>query len=124
MSYERAFALRDNPFGPTRPLSGIKNPALMQMLESRPLMVDVEPILFELYCLTCGPFEKHISEFKGLIATAGYADRTSIGLSSFIFLILGHKGTGKTSLVHAMVPLETMQGKWPTGLVRLRPMAA
>ena len=72
LSYEKAFALRDNPFRPTMPLEGVKNYAMMQQLDSLPLRIHMEPKLFRLYCEKAGPFESHIGEFQELIAEAGY----------------------------------------------------
>jgi replication-associated recombination protein RarA len=104
VSYENAFALRDNPFGPTRLLEGITKPSVMQSLESLPLRSHLEPKLLALYCGQAGPFDQHLSFFQHLIATAGYnADPPSAGLKSLIFLIKGYQGTGKTTIANAMV---------------------
>jgi len=104
ISYEKAFALRDNPFRPTQILEGVKNFSMMQELDSRPLRIHKEPKLFSLYCEKAGPFESLVHEFQDRIAQEGYRiNPPSAGFNPFIFLIVGSKGTGKTTLANTMI---------------------
>ena len=117
LNYHDAFALRDNPFGPTKLLVGITDPSVMQMLVSRPLRIHVEPRLETLYSPDAGPFAEFCRRFEVLIATAGYTANPSVrGISSFILLIVGYQGTGKTTVTNVMIDMLkrcTPQGERP-----------
>lgn len=104
MDYRKAFALLDNPFGLTRPRPGYVDVGLWQTLQKMPLLVDRDHQLLELYCEQAGPFGEHIKTFQEQISLYAYtAEPPSAGMEPFIWLIMGHKGTGKTSLGHFLI---------------------
>jgi hypothetical protein len=103
-NYDKAFALRDNPFRPRKALKGVKNISAMKDLDSLPLRVHKEPKLLALYCKKAGPFKSLLDQFKERIEQDGYcAKPPSIGINPIIFLIEGPQGTGKTTLANAMI---------------------
>lgn len=104
LKYSNFFALSDNPFGPTKPLSKISKISVMRTLQSYPLRIYEEPKLLKLYCSQAGPFEQHTKRFLDKISLLSYnIDPPSAGFESLIFLISGYKGTGKTTLVNFMI---------------------
>jgi hypothetical protein len=109
--WKKAFALNDNPFGPTSPLAGMAKPKLIVDLAGGPLPVHQEPKLLDLYCYAAGPLlpprggrkrQLVIDDFKGQLAIDGFAPDRGVGVRSFIFCIRGPKGTGKTTLANVM----------------------
>ena len=103
-SYIQAFALEDNPFAPTRPLPKVGNAAVMTNLDRKPLPIDVEPELKQLYCADAGPFCEHLKTFEETIEESGYDPSTGArGMNSFVFLIQGPQGTGKSTLANLLV---------------------
>jgi hypothetical protein len=107
LTYQDAFALRDSPFGPRRPMPGV-SPPLTQSLESRPLLIHQNRLLLDLYSPDAGPFGKRSEDFEVELATAEYRvanplDPASRGVTSYVFLILGDRGTGKSTLASWMI---------------------
>ena len=102
-SHEKAFALRDNPFRPMRRIPGVTRVAFLASLETRPLRMDIEPALRHLYVPKLGLSDRHEAEFQHVIRSQGGYRPGSAGFQSFIFLISGYQGTGKTTLASAMI---------------------
>jgi hypothetical protein len=105
-SYSQAFALNDNPFSPTKRLENVPldNAPLMTALVSQPLRIHKERALLELYCREAGPYGQLLQHFKNELNLEGFDDNPpSVGNFSYIFLIRGPQGTGKTSLANVMI---------------------
>ncbi len=98
--FQDAFGLRENPFCPTSPLPGIKNPLSMANLKTRPMQVRREHALDALYCEdVCA---ECLGRFASLAGDGGY-EPPQIGVLPLLVVILGSQGTGKTTLANRMV---------------------
>jgi hypothetical protein len=100
LTYEQAFGLRDNPFCPVKPLLGMTKPNLISNLSAEPLRVHEEPLLMTLHYEGLG--RQSLVQFKEMASEAGYAP-PAIGTQSFLSIILGPQGTGKTTLANVLV---------------------
>jgi hypothetical protein len=104
VDFEKAFALTDNPFGPTkRALINATQRGAMRELYQSPLRVHVEPALMKLYCPQAGPFAEQEQRFKQKMESRGYTNSPpDRGNDPFCFFIRGGKGTGKSTLANVM----------------------
>src|SRR5689334_11054199 len=100
-NYQDAFGLSDNPFCPTQALAGMHNLLAIQNLSSLPLRVHEEPLLMKLYCPIVGT-QDAVDNFKDMISDNGY-EPPSVGTQSFLTVIRGPQGTGKTTLANVLV---------------------
>jgi hypothetical protein len=104
MSFTAAFGLSDNPFLPTRAIEGVKDRNAMRDLDRKPLRLHEEPALEDLFVEKAGPFDQYLRDFRRKLSLAGYSeDPGAAPLTSFAFLIIGKHGTGKSTLVNAML---------------------
>jgi len=99
--FKNFFGLFDNPFNPSvLPVAG-DAPA---MLVTLPLILYEHPELHSLYSDDAGPFRQHEEDFRQELELNGYSPvGPSAGTQSYIFLIAGPEGSGKTTLMSAMV---------------------
>jgi hypothetical protein len=105
LDFTRSFGLRDNPFLPT-PLGveGVSKRKVLRDLVVKPLRLHEDPALQPLFVPRAGPFADHLDDFRDRLAVAGYThEGQSAPLTSFAFLIIGKAGTGKSTLVNAML---------------------
>src|SRR6266705_2541469 len=101
--FEKAFALRDNPFGPILPL-GLNNIALQDSLETKPLLIHSEPVLNYLFSCDAGPFWTYLDNFKTYARKLGFRDvPPRAGFKSSLFSIYGFEGTGKSTFAQAVI---------------------
>jgi hypothetical protein len=104
MSFTKAFGLSDNPFRPMRMLQGVENRNAMRDLHRKALRIHEEPALECLFVQEAGPFAEHLDDFCTKLSSAGYSpDPRAAPLTSFAFLVSGEQGTGKSTLVNAML---------------------
>lgn len=104
--YEKAFALRDDPFKPKQLLSGLTNPPLQDSLEIRPLLINSDIALEFLYSRHAGRFKHYEEVFQDYARGEGYRDDTDptrVGANSALVSLYGYEGTGKTTLAQAMI---------------------
>lgn len=101
MTYEETFSLRDNPFCPRKALSGVP-PVLMANLSLSPLRIRQAPPLLNLYSRNIGT-SQCMKNFLDVLNENEYSDDpASLGTQSFVFVIRGSEGTGKTTLANWM----------------------
>lgn len=74
ISYETAFALRDNPFRPTPELPSMIRKTLISEVDSRPLTIHREPTLEPLFSFEAGPFGEYFARFERAL----YRQATSV----------------------------------------------
>jgi GTPase SAR1 family protein len=104
LSFTPAFGLNDNPFRPTRALPGVRNRNALRDLDRKPLRLHEEPALQPLFVPEAGQFAAHLEDFRRKLSLAGYSPAAEAApLTSFAFLIIGKQGTGKSTLVNAML---------------------
>jgi hypothetical protein len=105
---------------PIQPLTGLNNIGAQNDLETKPLLINSEPALQRLFSDSAGPFGTHLTAFKTLARQRGYHDRPpQVGVKSHIFSIYGYEGTGKTTLVQAIISwLKTCKPKTGDWYVR------
>jgi hypothetical protein len=109
-TYEKAFCLTDNPFGPKRPLAGVSVPLLRSIYIS-PLKLDADDDdngLYKLYVPDAGPFDDLHTRYLTKLEAENYwaggpARESSVGINSFISFLHGPIGTGKTTLMNLMI---------------------
>lgn len=104
--YDKAFALRDNPFNPRDDIEGATNETLTWDLANKPLLVRLEPALERLYSPDAGPFGTYLENFQRFARRNGYRDKPlppKAGKIPFLCSIFGIEGTGKTTLSQVMV---------------------
>jgi len=98
ITYKQAFALTDNPFGPSTPFPDMTRPNLLSDIQSLPLNIHREPKLKQLYCADAGPFRAHFDRFSRAIGRRHFSSNpASRGVTSDLVVIRGDQGTGKTS---------------------------
>jgi hypothetical protein len=97
--FARVFGLNDDPFNPRR--VPVKELALLSNLYKRPLQLERDHALDELFVPEAGPFAEHLEEFDGRLEIAGYHDNPVMTIEPFAFLVSGEEGTGKSTLVSA-----------------------
>lgn len=107
-TYEKSFGLTDNPFSPKKLLPGVKSALMMREIYIKPLRLDDDDGLFQLYVGDAGPFDQVHGAYRTRLEGEGYAEgaaggQSSVGLNSFIFFIHGPIGTGKTTLMNMML---------------------
>lgn len=110
-TYEKSFCLTDNPFSPKKPLAGVKMPFLMKSIYINPLKLDADDDdngLYRLYVPDAGPFDDIHQQYLTKLQGENYWESApgrapSVGLNSFIFLVRGPIGTGKTTLMNLMI---------------------
>jgi hypothetical protein len=100
--YLRAFGLRDNPFRPYSKLKGVSKTGGSN-LDTKPLRLHEEEPLADLFVPRAGPFEQHLSDFRQQLELVGYGADEVEPTTSFAFLVTGKQGTGKSTLVNAML---------------------
>ena len=102
--YLPLFGLNDNPFAPARlGEKGIER-KYADNLVTRPLRLDGEPRLMELYVPDAGPFGEHLEEFESLLDEYGYSPMArELGNQSLALMIAGPTGTGKSTLANRML---------------------
>jgi hypothetical protein len=102
-TYLRTFGLRDNPFRPYSKLEGVSK-AAGSNLDTKPLRLHEEERLEAMFVPRAGPFEQHLSDFRQQLELAGYLPGEDVEpVTSFAFLVIGKQGTGKSTLVNAML---------------------
>lgn len=111
--YKEAFGLSDNPFGPRRQVGGLP-PNLTQELEKRPLLLHRDSRLDHLYCEKLPSFNSACLNFQALVEADGYtADPPQRGVTSYMVMIGGDRGAGKTTLASRL--LQLMLKRCPEG---------
>jgi hypothetical protein len=103
LTYLRTFGLRDNPFRPYSRLQGVSR-AAGSNLDTKPLRLHEEAGLENMFVPRAGPFEQHLEDFRQRLELAGYRPGEDVEpVTSFAFLVIGKQGTGKSTLVNAML---------------------
>ncbi len=100
--FAEAFGLDDDPFSPTA-MSEVQDKSLLTDLHKRPLRVDRDPGLDKLFISEAGPFDAHLRTFGKLLVIGGYRRDPVQATRSYAFLVRGEQGTGKSTLVYALI---------------------
>jgi hypothetical protein len=99
--FARVFGLNDDPFSPTV-MPAVQDRSLLTELYRRPLRMDRDQALKELFVPDAGPFADYLGRFEKLLRAAGFR-RDPVTGKPFAFLVSGEEGTGKSTLVSAFV---------------------
>jgi hypothetical protein len=107
-TYKKAFGLRDNPFSPKQQFPGVRSQVLMKSIFVNPIRLDDDDGLYPLYVGGAGPFAAHYGEYEEKLAGENYLEDSgdgvpSVGNNTFVFIVRGPKGTGKTTLMNLML---------------------
>jgi hypothetical protein len=108
--FARPFGLTDNPFAPMRiPLlsgtqASVQNRLLLSNLHKQPLRLDKDSALEYLFVPEAGKFGRYQREFQDMLESADYDQNPAVTTRQFAFLVCGEQGTGKSTLVNALVP--------------------
>ncbi len=100
--FAEAFGLNDDPFSPTA-MSEVQDKSLLTDLHKRPLRLDRDTGLERLFISDAGPFDVHLRTFSKLLVIGGYRRVPVQATRSYVFLVSGEQGTGKSTLVYALV---------------------
>jgi predicted AAA+ superfamily ATPase len=93
--YQETLALGDNPFDPKN-FEG--KPGCSESLGRLPLRVDLCEKVVELYCEELEKFRQLEAEFKEQLRQEGYSAGKKRSNSSFVIIVRGPQGSGKTTL--------------------------
>jgi hypothetical protein len=100
--FARVFGLKDDPFSPTS-VSQVTDKSLLTELYKRPIRMDLDRGLDDLFVPEAGPFLGYLERFGRLLGLAGYRRDPVQTRRPFAFVVSGEEGTGKSTLVSAFV---------------------
>lgn len=111
--YKEAFGLSDNPFGPRRRLGAVPAP-LTADLEKKPLFLHKNNELETLYCDKIPSFRDACDHMGTILDAAGYEEADpGNGVASYLIVVEGDRGAGKTTLASRLIQL--MLKRYPKG---------